>query len=57
MVFETTCILLAMSIISIFAWLFYVQRLNIKKIELQKGNKYRAVMSKVENKFNMINKG
>ena len=35
MVFETTCILLAMSIISIFAWLFYVQRLNIKKIELQ----------------------
>ena len=34
-----------------FKWTF------IKKIELQKGNKYRAVMSKVENKFNMINKG
>ena len=33
-----------------FQWTF------INKIELQKGNKYRAIISMVENKFNMINK-
>ena len=35
MVYEATCLLLVMIIISIFAWLFYVQRLNTKKSELQ----------------------
>jgi len=35
MISETTCLLLAISAVSVAAWLYYAQRLDKKKIELQ----------------------